>query len=96
MSVNIYGIRQALLRELKEQRGAPMRFGDVLAVSAEPALAYPVRDLVLGEWENLRLFGYIEPIAGFGGEYCRLAEKGLRQLSPEFPQDVYIWGPGAK
>lgn len=95
MGANIYSLRQALLRELREQRGAPMRLCDVLAVTAEPALTY-FPGAAGTEWLRLADFGYIEAVPGFGGEYHRTTERGLRQLEPEFPQDPFVWGPGAK
>lgn len=95
MAVNIYRVRQALLRELKEQLGAPMSVGDVLAVSAEPAIVHFPEEAAR-QWRELAAFGYIEAVPGFGGGYFRLAEKGLRQLAVEFQQDPFVWGPGAK
>lgn len=94
--INPYSMRQAILRELKEMRGAPLRCQDLLAVTSEPALTLADPAAVRGQWSELQQFGYVEAIPGFGGMYCRISERGLRQLAPEFPQDPFVWGPAAK
>lgn len=88
-------IRQAILRELKAAGGAPLKWSELAELATEPAL---LRDIAAGEqeWDKLKMMGYIEAVPGFGGEYCRITVRGLQQSEPEFVQDAFIWGPGAR
>lgn len=91
----VYPIRQALLRDLKNYAGTPVTAAELAAISYQPAIVVD-RDTAALQCEELRLMGYIESIPGFGGAYLRITQTGLRQLSPEWPQDPFIWGPGAR
>ena len=89
-------IRQAILADLKLYAGAPLPVEDLIAISEQPAIRLcSDPDAVKREWNELRELGYIEPIPGYGGRYCRIAAKGRQQLLPDFPQDAFIHGPGA-
>lgn len=91
----VYPVRRAILREMKSYEGAPVTAAQLAESTLHPALKRAGSAAVAEQWTELRLYGYIESIEGFGGLYCRITEKGLRQLSVEFAQDPFIHGPGA-
>ena len=90
----VYPIRQAVLRDFKLYNGTPTTARELAAISCEPAIIRD-RERAVVEINELRLLGYLEPISGFGGEHLRITERGLQQLSREFPQDAFIYGPAA-
>ena len=90
----VYPIRQAILRDFKLYNGTPTTASELASISCEPAIVRDRSKAVI-EINELRLLGYLEPISGFGGDYLRITERGLQQLSREFPQDAFIYGPGA-
>jgi hypothetical protein len=90
-----YAIRKAILEELKAYKKAPITCDEMAEISIKAALRFAQPDEVQNEWNELANMGYIAPRSGFGGKYFEITEKGLRQLSPEFPQDEFIYGPGA-
>ncbi len=93
--LKIYAIRKAILRDLKRYVGAPITAAELIEISIEPAIRYADKAAALEQFGELKQHGYIEPIPAFGGEYCEISVTGLRQLSPEFPQDPFVHGPGA-
>ena len=92
MSANIYQLRRYILEALKEYNPTPC---NAEAVQDYPkfALLQAENDEIRTQWKELRAFGYIAPIEGFEGKYCRITDKGLQQLSPEFKKEPFIWGP---
>lgn len=90
-----HAIRQAILRDLKLYTGAPITGEELILISQEPAIRHADPSKALDEFEELKCLGYIEAVPGFGGRYCRISEKGRKQLLEDFQQDPYIWGPGA-
>ena len=93
--MNIYAIRKAILRALKEYSGAPITCEELIALCPSAEIRLAEKNHVRVQWAELKNFQYIQPIQGFGGEYCQISQKGLEQLSTEFPQDFFIHGPGA-
>ena len=95
--MNVYSIRKAILADMKRARAkhAPMTVDDLRTVSCESAIELSEPAEVAAQWTELELNGYLEPFPGFGGKYLIITEKGLNQLSIEFPQDVFIHGPRA-
>lgn len=95
--MNVYSLRKAILTDMKRARAkhSPMSVADLIAISCESAIELAEPDEVAAQWDELTLAGYLEPIPGFGGKYLQIAEKGLRQLSIEFPQDAFIYGKKA-
>jgi len=91
-----HAIRQAILRDLKLYTGAPIPGDELIQISQEPALRHADPVKALAEFEELKAFGYIEAVPGFRGKYCQLSEKGRQQLLDDFPQDPFVWGPGAR
>lgn len=91
-----YALRRAILRELKRFAGVPVTATELAEISPEPAIRHAVPENVAAEWDELKNMGYLEPIAGFGGAYCKITRRGLEQLSIEFPQDPFVHGPGAQ
>lgn len=94
-TINTYTLRQAILAALKAARGAPMTVTDLANVAPHPAIRHCDIERLIAEWNELEIYSFIAPIEGFGGAYCTITEKGLRQLAPEYPQDSFIHGPGA-
>ena len=93
--ISRYAMRQALLRAMRDMHGAPVKAEELCEISQEAALRpLPLQEKVEG-FRELAEMGYLAPIEGFGGQYFRITRKGLEQLLPEFPQDSFIWGPGA-
>lgn len=92
MDNKIYEIRKEILRAMKRYHPAPMKALDLIQYGLPPFIT---RDEALAQWDELKLMGYLEARSGYGGEYCLLSEKGKQQLQPEFPQDEFIYGPGA-
>lgn len=99
---NIYAIRRGILRSLKEcvvggniNAAAPMTADELIQLAPNTEIRFAAPEDVRAEWQELKNFGYIEPISGFGGAYCRISQKGLEQLSIEFDQDYFIHGPAA-
>lgn len=94
---NIYAIRCAILSDLKHAavKSAPLTVDDLIAISCAAPVRFAEPAVVTEQWNELKLNGYIEPVPGFGGKYCRITEKGIKQLSIEFAQDTFIHGPGA-
>jgi hypothetical protein len=90
-----HSIRQAILRDLKLYTGAPITGEELVEISQEPAIRHADPGKALAEFEELKGLGYVEAVPGFGGRYCRLAEKGRQQLLEDYRQDPFIWGPGA-
>lgn len=90
-----HAIRQAILRDLKLYTGAPIRADDLAQISQEPAIRHAELGKVVAEFEEMKALGYIESVPGYGGRYCQLSAKGRQQLLDDFPQDPFIWGPGA-
>ncbi len=90
-----HAIRQAILRDMKLYTGAPIRGDELIQISQEPALRHADPKQALAEFEELKALGYIEAVPGYHGQYCQLGEKGRKQLLEDFPQDSFIWGPGA-
>ena len=88
-------LRQAILRDMRLYRSAPMTAADLARTSQEPAIRAADAADTLSEWADMLSLGYLEAVPGFGGAYCRISAKGLEQLLPEFMQSPYIWGPGA-
>jgi hypothetical protein len=95
MIKNIYAIRRAILEALKQYKGSPLMISDFLSCCPTPVIRLNKPEDVKEEWNNLKLHGYIQPIEGFGGEYCEISKSGLQQIEPEFSQDFYIHGPSA-
>ena len=93
--MNIYAIRKAILRALKEYAGAPITVEELISLCPSAEIRLADKNNVRVQWAELKNFKYIEPIQGFGGEYCGISQKGLEQLSLEFTQDFFIHGPGA-
>lgn len=91
-----HAIRQAILRDLKLYTGAPITARELVQISQEPAIRHADEAAVLEEFQSLKDMGYIEAVPGFKGRYCQLSGKGRQQLYEEYPQDAFIWGPGAK
>ena len=87
-----YRIRKSILKALDEYSGTPCCVDDVVDYPAF-SLLKPSRDELKAEWDQLEKFGYIAPCDGFDGQYCRITEKGLRQVNPEFQRDAFIHGP---
>ena len=89
-----YQIRKNILKALKEYSGTPC---NVEGVVDHPAfmLLKPSHDEIKTEWKQLKDFAYIAECEGFGGEYCLITEKGLKQVSPEFAKDAFVHGPHA-
>ena len=92
MAANKYAIRKEILQAMKRYHPAPMNALDLIQYGLPPFIT---REEALEQWNELKLMGYLEAKSGFGGEYCLLSEKGKQQLSPEFSQDEFIYGPGA-
>jgi len=90
-----HAIRQAILRDLKIYTGAPIRGDELIQISQEPALRHADPVKALTEFEELKSLGYIEAVPGYRGQYCQISNKGRQQLLDDFPQDSFIWGPGA-
>lgn len=90
-----HGIRQAILRDMRLYRAAPITGEELAKISQEPAIRHAAPGEALEQYELLRELGYIEAVPGYRGLYCRLAEKGQRQLLDDFPREPFIWGPGA-
>ncbi len=93
--LRVYAIRRAILRELKRFRGAPVTAAELYEDTPNVTLKVAKAETVAEQWAELQSFGYIEPVPGFGGEYCRITERGLQQVSPEFAPDPFVHGPGA-
>jgi len=91
-----HAIRQAILRDMKLYTAAPIMAEELIAISQEPALRHADPGKALAEFEELKAFGYIEAVPGYRGKYCQITERGRQQLLYDFPQDSFIWGPGAK
>ena len=93
MKNKTYQIRQNILLAMREY-DMPCRAEDV---KDYPGFLFvkPELDEIKTEWNNLRQNGFLDAFEGFGGEYCRISEKGLRQVNPEYKKDVYIYGPRA-
>ena len=94
-TINIYTLRKAILHEMRKAQGAPMTVAEFANIAPHPAIRHCDLDVLIEEWNKLKSFGYLAPIEGYGGEYCKITEAGLRQLEPEFSQDSFIHGPGA-
>ena len=90
-----YPVRQAILRDMKAARSAPLCADDLPQISAEPAILNAPEGVPQAEFRALQEMGFLCPVPGFGGKYCRISEKGRRQLAPEYPQDPFVWGPSA-
>ncbi len=95
MLKNPYPVRQAILRDLRAASGAPLAADELPAISAEPAILHADPADVAAEFRALCDLGFLCPVPGCGNRYCRITEKGLRQLAPEYPQDPFVWGPAA-
>jgi hypothetical protein len=95
MIKNTYAIRRAILEALKEYKGAPLMASEFIACCPNSVIRLNKPEDVQEEWKNLKLHGYIQPIQGFGGEYCEISKSGLQQIEPEFDQDFFIHGPSA-
>jgi hypothetical protein len=101
MMKNIYAIRKGILKGLKEyaaggiHSAVPMPVEDLIVLHGNPELMYAAAEDIRVEWQELKNFGYIEPIQGYEGKYCKISKKGLEQLSIEFDQDYFIHGPSA-
>ena len=89
---NIYQIRRYILEALKEYNPTPC---NVESVQDFPkfALLQAENEEIRTQWKELKAFGYIEAIPGFEGKYCRITEKGLKQVNPEFAKEPFVWGP---
>ena len=94
-AIDIYALRQAILRTMKAFMGAPLTGEELAEVSQEAAVRLADAQQVLDAFRGLAQMGYLEAIEGFGGRYHRISRKGLEQLLPEFRQEPYIWGPKA-
>ena len=94
-TINTYTLRKAILSEMRRAIGAPLTAVELANIAAHPAIRHADLDTFLAEFDNLKNLNYIAAIAGFGGQYCKITERGLQQLSIEYPQDSYIHGPGA-
>ena len=92
---SIYAVRQAALRSMRDLHGAPVTAEELLDISQEAALRTGERETALAAVRGLKEMGYLEAVPGFAGMYLRITRRGLEQLLPEFPQEAYIWGPGA-
>lgn len=93
--MNIYSLRKAILRALKDYSGAPITCDELIKLCPSAEIRLADSGNVRVQWAELKRFKYIQPIPAFEGEYCEITEKGLQQCSPEFPQDPFIHGPGA-
>jgi hypothetical protein len=91
-----HAIRQAILRDLKLYTGAPITARELVQISQEPAIRHADEAAVLEEFVELHELGYIEAVPGYRGKYCQISDKGRQQLLDDFPQDPFVWGPGAK
>lgn len=91
-----HAIRQAILRDLKLYTGAPITAKELVQISQEPAIRHADEAVVLEEFSEMHWLGYIEAVPGYKGQYCQLSEKGRKQLLDDYPQEPFIWGPGAK
>ena len=89
-----YQIRKTILKALKEYSGSPCCAEDLVDYPGFALLKPPLSEIE-EEWKQLHGFGYIEPCDGFGGEYCFISEKGLKQVNPEFTPDAFVHGPRA-
>ncbi len=98
---NVYTIRKGILKALKEcavggiHSAIPMPVNELITLHPNPELMYAAPEDIRMEWQELKNFGYIEPIQGYEGAYCKISKKGLEQLSIEFDQDYFIHGPSA-
>lgn len=94
-SYNVYALRQALLRDFKRYDGTPIGAAELAQISVALPVRYAPPGAAETECRELTLMGYLEPLPGWGGVYLRITQKGLEQLAPEFPHDVFVWGPSA-
>ncbi len=100
-NLKIYAIRRAILQELKNVAAfgrisaAPMDVDTLIEQKSNTTLMYTPPEIIREQWNELKAFGYIEAIPGYGGIFCTVSQKGREQLSIEFPQDYFIHGPGA-
>ena len=98
---NVYSIRRGILKALKEcalggeATAMPMSVDELIGKITIPELMYVAPENIVDEWQQLRDLGYIEPIPGYGGVYCKIGMKGLAQLTIGVPQDYFIHGPSA-
>lgn len=90
-----HAIRQALLRDMKLYAGAPITADELIRISQEPAIRRHEASRVMEEFVELQALGYIEAIPGYRGKYCQITARGRQQLIDDFPQDPFVWGPGA-
>lgn len=95
MDVNIYSLRPAILRDFKRFLGAPVAAEELAEISLEPAIIRAGKDTVAAECRELAGMGFLTPVAGFGGKYLQITEKGLKELAVEFDHSPFIYGPGA-
>ncbi|GEM_PF-4426897 len=95
MQVNIYGLRQAILRDMKRFFGAPVAATELKDISLEPAIMRADEDDVLSQAVELVGMGYLEPVKGFGGKYLSITVKGLQELADEFDHSPFVYGPRA-
>ncbi len=91
-----HALRQAILQDMKLYIRGPIMAAELISISQEPAIRHADPAKALAEFEELKALGYIEAVPGYLGKYCRISEKGRQQLLADFPQDAFIWGPGAK
>jgi hypothetical protein len=92
MGNKTYQIRKTILKALEEYGSAPCSVDDVLGHPSF-GLIRPEVSEVQEQWNKLEGFGFIAAVDGFDGKYCKITEKGLQQLNPEFKKDPFIWGP---
>lgn len=90
-----HAIRQAILRDLKLYAGAPIAASELIAISQEPAIRRAEAGRVMEEFKELQGLGYIESVPGYRGKYCQITVRGRQQLLDDYPQDPFVWGPGA-
>lgn len=94
----IYPLRRAMLRTFQRAEGVPLCANDLKQDEIQ-FLELDLRKSSLEEVQNqfalLKQHGYIAPIEGYNGEYCKLTEKGAQQLAIEFKKEPFIWGPQA-
>lgn len=90
-----HAIRQAILRDMKLYARAPIEASELVAISQEPAIRRSEAARVMEEFRELQGLGYIEAVPGYRGKYCQITARGRQQLIDDFPQDPFVWGPGA-
>ncbi len=91
----IWALRQAILKDFLPMAGVPITAAEFVDI-APNILIRQNPEQALTEINELKLMGYLTPLAGWDGKYLTISATGIRQCKPEYPKERFIYGPMAE